>query len=328
MIVRNTQTLQKYISVNASLEYDTLKPYISQAERKHVKELIGAEQYAIFDEEDVLETGIVQVQLVDSGSQNAAVVAAHDLAQEAICNFAMYYALPIINSQITQAGVFNLVNQDVSTASDKSFKELQRSFKTAAHEALDEMFKVMESNLSDFTAWTENDVYKEHQSLLVNSTEIFNKHYNIFNSRQTFLALKAEIKIVEFQYIKAVIGAELLKEIKNPQTNENRKEAKELLQQSIVCFTIAKIMQNGLFILGALGMHVRFDVLPYEMVKGITNENAKESQKNKISEAEQFLKLALQVVTDNAIDFDEYTAPEETSVNAQPIIKTKGITML
>jgi hypothetical protein len=314
MIVRNTETLQKYISVNASLEYDTLKPYISQAERKHVKSLIGAEQFAIFD----VETAPTDVKILE----------AYQLSEEAICNFAMYYALPIINSQITEAGVFYSVNQDVKTSSDKSFKELQRSFKTAAHEALDEMFKVMESNLSDFTAWTENDVYKEHQSLLVNSTEIFNKHYNIFNSRQTFLALKAEIKIVEFQYIKAVIGAELLKEIKNPQTNENRKEAKELLQQSIVCFTIAKIMQNGLFILGALGMHVRFDVLPYEMVKGITNENAKESQKNKISEAEQFLKLALQVVTDNAIDFDEYTAPEETSVNAQPIIKTKGITML
>ena len=314
MIVRNTETVKNYISVNASLEFDTLKPYIKQAERKHIKALIGAEQFAIFD--------------VETAPEDAAVLEAYNLAQEAICNFGLYYALPIINSQITEAGVFNSVNADSNTASDKNFKELQRTFKRSAHEALDEMFKVMESNLSDFTEWTANVVYTEHQSLLVNSTEVFNKHYNIFNSRQTFLAVKPEIKIVEFQYIKSVIGADLLKALKDPQTNENRIDAKTFLQQSIVCFTIAKVMQNGLFVLGAEAMHVRFDVLPYEMVKGISNDNAKESQKNKISEAEQFLKLALEIITENAIDFAEYTAPEEISVNAQPIIKTKGVTML
>jgi hypothetical protein len=328
MIVRNTETIKNYISVNASLEFDTLKPYIKQAERKHIKALIGAEQFAVFDEEDVLETGIVQIQIVDSGSQNANIVEAHDLAQEAICNFAMYYALPIVNSQITEAGVFNSTNQDVNTASDKNFKELQRSFKRAAHEALDEMFKVMESNLSDFTEWTTNEVYKEHQSLLVNSTAIFDKHYTIFNSRQTFLALKAEIKIVEFQYIKSVIGADLLEAIKAPQTNENRKEAKELLQQSIVCFTVAKVMQNGLFVLDATGMSARFDVLPYEKIKGVSNNHVTETQKNKIAEAEQFLKLALAVITENTDDFTEYTAPEEIDVKQQSIIKTKSITML
>lgn len=314
MIVRNTETVKDNISVNASLEYDTLKPYVKQTERKHIKTLIGAEQFAIFD--------------VAIAPTEATVLEAYLLAQEAICNFALYYALPIINSQITEAGVFNSVNQDVNTSSDKNYKELQRSFKKSAHEAIDEMFKVMESNLTDFTEWTENDVYKEHQSLLVNSTAIFNKHYNIFNSRQTFLALKPELETVEFQYIKSVIGVDLLKAIKTPQTSDNRKEVKELLQKSIVCFAVAKIMQNGLFVLGALGMHVRFDVLPYEMVKGVSTTSREETQKNKITEAEQFLKLALEIITENPSDFEEYVIAEEDETETPGIIRTKGITLL
>jgi hypothetical protein len=240
----------------------------------------------------------------------------------------LYYALPIIQSQITEAGVFTTANQDASTSSDKNFKELQRSFKTAAHEALDEMFKVMESKLTSFKEWTANDVYKEHQSLLVNSTAIFNKHYNVFNSRQTFLAMKPELETVEFQYIKSFVGADLLKAIKKPQTVDERIEVKTLLQKSIVCFTVAKIMQNGLFVLGPEGMHVRFDVLPYEMVKGVTTTSRTETQKNKITEAEQFLKLALEIITENTDKFEEYIIPEESDKETPSIIKTKGITML
>lgn len=314
MIVRDTTTIKKYISINASVEFDTLKPYILTAERKFIKTLLGAEQYNIFD--------------VQTAPTDATVLEAYHLAQEAICNFGLYIALPILKTQISETGIYNASSENVSLATDKDFKELQRSFKTQGHEALDELFKVMEANLGSFTEWTNNDVYKSFNNTLVKTTQDFNSFYHIFNSRQTFLALKPEIVTVENQYIKAVIGAELLTALRDTQTNENRKSAKQLLQASIVAFTIAKVVQNGLFRLTAEGITMRFSMLPFEKPYMVKNEFLNETQKNKIAEAEQYLKEALAVVTTNPGDFTEYTAPEATETNISTVINTDSITMI
>ena len=314
MIVKNIDTVKAHIDVNDSVSYEGIKKHLLAAERKHIKSLIGAEQYAVFASETV--------------PTDETVKEAYDLAVEAICNFALYYYLPFIKTQITEAGIFTSQQESVATASDKDFKELQRSTKRQAHETLDELFLFMEENIGSFTEWTNNDAYKNYATTLVNNTATFNKHYHIFNSRQTFMALKPEIETAQRQYLKAVIGAELLTALQANQTNANRKEAKELLQKSLVCFTIAKILENGLFRIEPAGISARFDVLPYEKIMPVANEQLKQSQLNKITEAEQILKDALEIITENATDFEEYTAPEESENATENIIVTKGITML
>lgn len=314
MIVRDTSTIQDFISINASVQYETLKPYITLAERKNIKALIGQPQYAVFD--------------VSTPPADATVLEAYHLAQEAICNFAMYYALPILKTQISESGLFVSQNQDVATSSDKDYKELLRSFKTQGHEALDELFLLMEANFAKFTAWTASEVYQNYNNCLVKNTATFNKHYHIFNSRQTFMALKPELEVVERQYFNAVFGKELLTALKANQTNANRKEVKGLLEKAMVFFTIAKVMQNGLFQITASGITAKFNLLPYEVIKDVSSEHLKESQKNKITEAEQLLKDAVEIITENAADFIEYTAPVASETAETSIIVTKGITMI
>lgn len=316
MIVRDTDILTKYISSNASLKHETLEPYILRAERKHIKALIGKDQYAVFD--------------TATPPTNEFVKEAWEMAANAVSNFAMYYALPILKAQVSENGIVVADSEYTSQASDKDFKELQRSFKTAGHEALDEMFKVMEQNKSEFSAWTDSDEYKEYNSLLVNTTSIFQKHYNIQHSRQTFMALLPEIKIVEKQYIRSVIGSDLLTALKTDQTEDKRKEVKSLLQQAIVCYTIAKTLTNGLFKLSESGIHIRFDVLPYEKVydSKTVSEFIVESRKNKITEAEQLLAEAVQVIQENSTDFSEYTMPEESDSDDPITHNTKSITLL
>jgi hypothetical protein len=314
MIVRNIDTVRNFIDVNDSLTYAGFKKHLLASERKHIKALIGDAQYAVFD--------------VETLPTDAKVLEAYYLAQETICNFALYYYLPFIKSQISEAGIFTSQSENTATASDKDFKELQRSCKRQAHETLDEFLKVLESNLTKFTAWTADDSFKRYNNTLVHNTETFNKHYNIFNSRQTFMALKPEIEVAERQYVNAVIGKDLLIALKTKQTNENRIEAKELIEKSIVSFTVAKVMQNGMFMLKATGITAKFDVLPYESIRDISTDFLKETQKNKIAEAEQLLKLAVATITANAIDFTEYTAPDQSTASEQKIIVTKGITMI
>jgi hypothetical protein len=316
MIVRDTDTIKKYVAVNSTLTFDNLKS--DQIERKYIKPLLGATQYAVFDVATVPADAIVKE--------------AYELAQEAISFLTLYEALPNLALQITDAGIFQASTDSAQIASEARLKDLLRSTKRRGLETLDEMLLVMENNLDKFTEWSDDTAYKKYTALLVNSTAVFNKHYNIFNSRQTFMALYAEIETVEYQFIEAPVGKVLLAALKTPQDNPKRIEAKTLLQKAIVCFTIAKVAQNGLFIFDASGIHVRFDVLPYEQINSATSNDKfsgflKNTAENKHSEGEQYLKNALEIITTNASEFTEYTAPVDVAAK-KLVHTTKSITLI
>ncbi|WP_340074546.1 DUF6712 family protein [Leptobacterium sp. I13] len=311
MIIKDTATLRKFLSVNGSVDHDNVAPYLIKAERTFLKPLIGAAQLAVFDE----------------AVTDAIVKGAQELAQEAVANYGYYLYLPIGAVQITDSGIHVMENEQTRPASDKQFKELQRSFKVAAHEALDELLAFMELSADKFTEWFQSESYTVYKDLLVNKTSTFNTYYHIFNSRQTFVALRPTIKVVEDQFIKPVIGEGLLAALKTNQSNTYRKEVKKLLQQSVVAFTIMKTVDNGLFVLDAKGIHLRFDELPYE--KTITNLNLKindfliRTKANKQVEGEEYLKMVLQIIKEQPAEFTEYV--EKVAPNYINLTKTKSI---
>lgn len=298
MIIKDTETLREYLSVNGSVDHENIAPYLKKAERNLLKPLIGATQLAIFDAEQTDET----------------IIYAQELAQEAVANFGYYMYLPIGAVQISDSGIHVVDIENTKAASDKQFKELQRSFKKSGHEALDELLEYMEENPSRFEAWTTSPNYTVFKELLVNTTAIFNKWFYIFNSRQTFVALKPNLQIVEDRFIKNVLGIELLTALKTTQTVTERKEVKELARKAIVAFTIMLTVDNGMFVFDAQGIHMRFDALPYESTA--TNSTIKvndfltRTKANKQTEGEEYLKLALKIIEANPSKFTEYAAKE------------------
>lgn len=292
MIIQDTETLRKHLSVNGSVNYANIAPYLKKAERKYLKPIIGKAQLEIFEQ-----------------SQNDEIVKeAQDLAQEAVANFAYYLNLPIGAVQINDSGIHVVDNEHSKPATDKQFKELQRSFKKSAHEALDELLEVMEQSADKFLPWFNSSGYTIYKELLVNKTSIFNKYFYIFNSRQTFIAMRPTLKVVEDQFISPVIGADLLIALKTNQTIAERQQVKQLLQQSIVAFTIMKTVDNGMFVLDAKGLHMRFDVLPYEKITNNikTTDFLVHTKKSKQVEGEEYLKIAKKIIEENADKFPEY----------------------
>ncbi|NKI28264.1 hypothetical protein HCG49_17050 [Arenibacter sp. 6A1] len=311
MIIKNTPTLQEYLSVNGSIDIDNVKPALRKAERNYLKPFIGTAQLAVFEAE--VTDPIIREALA--------------LAQEAVANFGYYLHMPIGALQVSDNGFYTVDSENTKTATDKQFKELQRSLLRGGHEALDDLLSFMEENAAKFEPWTTSASYTVYKDLLVKDTATFNSYYHIFNSRQTFLALRPNIKVVEDQFIKPVIGDALLRDLKSDQTEETRKEVKKLLQQSIVAFTIMKTVYNGLFVMDAAGMHMRFDLLPYETTGSNSNTKGNDflehTEKSKQIEGEEYLKMALNIIKENTADFPEYTTPEVAKVD--PLIKTKGL---
>lgn len=314
MIVKDINTVKTYIGVNAAFQYEDILPYLQRAERKYLKEMIGPDQMAIFD------TGSAVVEV-----QNAIL-----FAEEAVSNLAYYLGLPVLTLQISSGGIFETVNENTTAATDKQFKELQRSFKTAGHEAIDVLLSYMEENKTFFAAWSTSEYYTEYKQTLVFNTSTFQKYYNINNSRQTFRALLPNIITVEDQFIVGPVGNDLFEALKEDQTEALRIQVKELLIKSIIAFTIYKTVDNGMFVIGPNGIYLKFDVLPYE--KAFSNINLKindfliNTKKNKLNEGEEYLKQAFNIFSniDNATIFPEYVTPEAITQKAG-IIKTPGI---
>ncbi|WP_281980467.1 DUF6712 family protein [Tenacibaculum mesophilum] len=312
MIIKDTATLRKYLSINGSVDYDNLAPYIRKAERTFLKPVIGKAQLTVFENDNITDEIVKEAQ---------------EIAQEVVANYAYFLYLPIGAVQVSDNGIHVVENEHTKSASDKQFKELQRSFIKSAHEALDELLSFMEVSADKFTEWFNSEYLTIYKDLLVHKTDIFNEYYYIFNSRQTFIALKPTIRVVEDRFIKSPIGFELLEDLKNNQTDAKRKEVKKLLQQSVVAFTVMLTVENGMFVLDAKGMHMRFDVLPYE--KTITNVNLKindfllRTKDNKKIEGEEYLKMAMKIIKENPDKFPEYTEKEATG--SISLTKTKSI---
>lgn len=310
MIVKNTQTLKEHLSVNGSVDYDNIKPYLKKAERVFLKPIIGFEQ----------------LQILSLETQDTVIKQAQSLAQEAVCNYAYYIYLPIGSVQITDSGIHVVSNENVKSASDKQFKELQRSFKKSAHEALDELLEYMEANVTKFEEWSSTNHYTIHKELLVNKTAVFNDNFYIFNSRQTFIALRPTLKVVQDQFIIPAIGITIFNQLKETKESVGL-EVKKLIQKSMVAFCIMKTVDNGMFVLDAKGMHMRFDVLPYE--KTVTNVNLKindflvHSKESKKIEGEEYLKLAIKMIKENTNLFSSFELKKHT--NRINLTKTKSM---
>ncbi|MGK4567847.1 hypothetical protein [Flavobacterium sp. 3HN19-14] len=129
------------------------------------------------------------------------------------------------------------------------------------------LLKVLETTPDAFPDWQAN--YSTiNADLLVSSTATFDKYYNIFESRQTFLALIPTIRQVEDQYINTFLCSELIEHLKSTSISEpSQKQVKVFLQKAVVAFTISKIYDEGLFLLDASGLRLKYDTLPYEQAK-------------------------------------------------------------
>jgi len=315
MIIKDTETLVKHIGVNFSFEYERIAPHLDDAEYDFLIPLIGQTQYDVFNSETEIVDPIIKTAL--------------KFARNAVANFAYYLGLPEFSVQVTDGGIFVAGGDNVAPASDKQFKELQRAKKKAGHKNLDRLVNYMEANKAKFTAFTTHSAYVSFKSLLVYNTATFQKYFNIFDSYQTYKALVPQLIIVEDQFIKYPVQADLLAELKKDQTEDLRKEVKELLQKAVVAFTIYKTVDNGLFILNAEGIHLKFDQLPYE--KTATNINLKindfllNTKKSKRDEGEEYLKQALAIIKENPDDFTEYIPIPDTGVKKISMTKTPGI---
>jgi len=300
MILNSTPDLKKHVAVGASFVFDDLQPYISQAVDEFTSKYVG-------------ELDEILANEATEGANMAKLNKARHYLQAALANFSLYIYTPVGTINIDGSGMTNTVTDKRAPLSYYEKKDVQRTFLSAGHKAMDRLLAYMEKNKVAFPEWAASTQYTESKKLLVNNTETFNAIYNIYESRQTYLALQPAISQVEDKYIRTFLCPELIKHLKTAELTDVQLEAKEFLQKAIVAYTIAKVANEGIFNIDAASIMLKFDVLSTDKIQsadyGKPAEWLTNTVANHTANGDNYLKMVVDIITKNIDEFNQCAAP-------------------
>lgn len=321
MILTSTDDLKNYISVSKSFEFLDFKLYITKAINTYTYKYVGNLHEFLKDKDEVLSPKAI--------IRNTA----REYLRSAIANFGYFLFTPYTSVQMSASGMSNIVSEQRKSIDMFQLNDIRRELLRSGHESMDLLLTQLESNPLVFKDWTANygTINKE---LLVHNTAIFQKYYNIFNSRQTFLALIPSVRQIEDQYIYTMLCPELVKHLKiEKKFTPNEIFLKEYLQKAIVSFTIAKVYDEGLFEITASGVRLKFDTLPYEQSRIIDYGKGADLMAKTviklINNGTQYLQMAKDIIIENLVEFNQCDNPiilskTGTGSGFQPY-NTKGV---
>ncbi|CAL2105486.1 conserved hypothetical protein [Tenacibaculum sp. 190524A02b] len=309
MLVKNTETIQEYITVSNGFDFDRAKPWLKKAERKYIKPLIGKQEYLYFIDND------------SDTSESKTLVRA--LLEEATVNLAFHLGFAQLFNHISSYGVSQANTENTKQSDWSEKRDIHRSFIRDGYAALDEVLKEMEYYLDDFPYWRASKSFTVLNENFTRHTDDFQKWFNIHNSRQTFLALKPTIREVFEQYFKPWLNEKTIYKIKKTSTRPIISRALELSQKAEVALTIAKIAETGMFEITETGLFLRWETLPHEKAyKDLDLKRLSKLSDLKQKAGEEYLKILRNHIEENLEVFTNYQVSKKNPVNK--LIKKKS----
>lgn len=308
-IIKDTATLQEHVSIGFDFDYTVISPYINKAERQHIKSLIGDTLYAAWNAEPA----------------DAVEKSAYKLFQEAAANYAVYDYIPVGAVYISDTGISVSKSDSIEPAKWWQIRDIQRSLLKSANLAIDEALAIMEANEGAFTGWDASDGYTIFKELMVPKTQDFHRHFNISNSRLTFLALRA-YQLETQNHIFSWLDDTNFNQIKAGASAKD-KVALNFAQAAQVNHAVAIAAESGVFSFSPTGMFIKATPLPGEKIG--TDTHLTEQQlfrliQSRRTAGDEYLKKFKQYLLDNSADFNNYTAttttPQVFSHNTKSIV--------
>ena len=302
MIISNTAELRKYVSVNASFIFEDFAPYIDKAINSYTEKYVGKLHVILKDAESS-----------DDSIKNQA----REYLRAAIANFGFFLYQPFLQLQIDGSGFSVAISENRKQPEWYQLADVRRELLRSGHEAMDRLMEVLEKNPTEFPDWT-NNYATTYKDLIVKNAEEFSACYNIYNSRQTFLALVPIIRQVEIQILKNFITKAFILELKGSVSDADKLEVKKYIQQAVVATVVSRIYNEGIFHFDSTGVKLKFDILPNEKVQAIDYgkpaEQLQRAIKIQLDNATQFILLAKEIIEEKFSDNLITTASPKSTV--------------
>lgn len=268
MIFQTIEEIKQYVTISGGLDITSLQPDLNRVEKQLLPKFLGEQldevtaEYALanYDVEEMegrLKDLLLQIR-------------------PAAALLALFRFAPLNSIQISDSGY-----QMVSTA---DFKQAFQWMKDDAvgylaqygYAAIDDCLRFLEVNKEDYPLWAEDSaVYTVNKQYLVNDAVTYNKHFNINESRLTFIALLPMISRAETFTIAPAISAALYAEIKaeilSNDLSEDNLALMQWLQPALCLYAMERALAILPLVVSGNGVYLNH-------YKAIQGEGQKEKQ--------------------------------------------------
>ena len=235
------EEIRKYISVNNTITFASILPYIESAEAKYIKKLLGSLQYAelCMYYEDPLNFND------QPGSETNAIDIAKllPLVQKALINLAFLDGFAILSVNIGDSGAFRKESESQKPLYQYQEENLKNTFRTEGFDTLDTILEYLEGNIDLFPIFQRSDAYTVYKAKFIKTANEFQEVYNISGSRLVFLHLQKYIDLVNDFSILPVLGRSFFDELVSAMTegpSEKQADVIKFIQKIQAYLSISK----------------------------------------------------------------------------------------
>jgi hypothetical protein len=206
------EEVRKYLPVSLATTFSNISPFIQSAEVNFILPLLGQKLYDLahkfYDSPTPLPEGIT----VETSPKYTILI---EHIQRSLINLTYWASFDFMNVLMNDSG-FHRQESDTEKSLFKYQEDsLKAGFKNNGFDGLDTMLEFIEANMEAFPLFAESQNYTERKTSLIPNTGVFNKIFNINNSRLVFLKINRYITQVEDFEIQAVLGAALFARVKS-----------------------------------------------------------------------------------------------------------------
>lgn len=218
--------LQRVIKGSSAMDWIVFGPVLTDAFELFIRPLLGDE---------------MTVKLTESYKEdkNKDLIR---LAQRANANLAIWYNFNELNTVLSSSGTQRHDSESFKTLYKYQERNLRDGYKTKGFDALDNILKFLESNISDYPEYKESKTYQDRSRHIVPSAEIINKYLPIDSSRLVFLRFLPHMNFVEETKIISYIGEDLFVALKEDE--EKYRELREKLQPVVINLAAARLVRQ------------------------------------------------------------------------------------
>jgi hypothetical protein len=225
-IITTIDQLRKTVSINASIPFERVEPFLQTARDIFLVRYLGAELVEVLEANEVPERATKLLTLT----------------QSALGPLAIWLGNAELSVRFGDKGFTVESKQGESVAaSDTKIGKVEESLERRGFQYLDQVLEYLEANASDFPEWTESRYYTLRGGNYIQSTTQFQEIglVDINYSRLTFESLRPVMSMIEMRFITELLGDTLDRTLRT-KLNTDQSAAEKSLIDSVRRFVACK----------------------------------------------------------------------------------------
>ena len=240
MLVKDIETLKRFLPVDFTTKAKTISPAFEVVERNFIVKILGAALYNKL---------CASIQNANQTSDEKELL---EKILPVLAPLSYHASIASLNTRFSDSGMFTATGGDKERLPKWHFEEIKLELLTNGYNAIDPLFDFLQNgNGKDwFADWTKAAFMAEFKSLFIRNAKEFSDQIDIKDSTWLYLRLKSHIQQVEKLYLRSEIGADFYNELKGKlltglSTDENN--LLPLIQGPLAHFAYASALRDPLF---------------------------------------------------------------------------------